>query len=63
MLPNEGHLLVADPDGGAIPLLADFFGADNLESSEAWTSGESVAHDAPSTPPSQSPSGRSRTAP
>ena len=42
VLPNEGHLLVADPDGGAIPLLADFFGADELESSEAWTSGESV---------------------
>jgi pimeloyl-ACP methyl ester carboxylesterase len=45
VLPGEGHLLVVDPDGGAIPLLEDFFTAPNVERSRAWSTGRAVDDD------------------
>ncbi|HEY3183368.1 MAG TPA: alpha/beta hydrolase [Gaiellaceae bacterium] len=45
VLPGEGHLLVVDPDGGAIPLLDDFFAAPTVERSRAWSTGRVVDDD------------------
>jgi fermentation-respiration switch protein FrsA (DUF1100 family) len=45
VLPGEGHLLVVDPDGGAIPLLEDFFAAPTVERSRAWSTGRVVDDD------------------
>jgi hypothetical protein len=46
VLPSEGHLLVFDPEGAAVPLLADFFSSDTLEESHAWATGKTVDDDA-----------------
>jgi pimeloyl-ACP methyl ester carboxylesterase len=45
ILPGEGHLLVVDPDGAAIPLLEEFFTAPNVETSRAWSTGRIVDDD------------------
>jgi pimeloyl-ACP methyl ester carboxylesterase len=45
ILSGEGHLLVVDPDGGAIPLLEEFFTAPNVETSRAWSTGRIVDDD------------------
>jgi pimeloyl-ACP methyl ester carboxylesterase len=45
ILPGEGHLLVVDPDGGAIPLLEEFFAAPNVAESRAWSTGRVVDDD------------------
>ncbi len=45
ILPREGHLLVADPDGGAVPLLEDFFSAETVAHATAWTGGDVVDDD------------------
>jgi fermentation-respiration switch protein FrsA (DUF1100 family) len=45
VLPGEGHLLVVDPDGGAIPLLEDFFTAPDVDRSRAWSTGRVVDDD------------------
>jgi poly(3-hydroxyoctanoate) depolymerase len=45
VLAGEGHLLVVDPDGGAIPLLEDFFRATDVEESRAWSTGRVVDDD------------------
>lgn len=46
VLPGEGHLLLFDPDSAALPLLADFFSAETLASSDAWTHGQAVDDEA-----------------
>lgn len=46
VLADEGHLLVYDGEGGALPLLEDYFSAATLEESRAWTSGQVVDDDA-----------------
>jgi hypothetical protein len=45
VLPEEGHLLVFDPGGAALPLLADFFARPTLEESESWATGTVVDDD------------------
>jgi pimeloyl-ACP methyl ester carboxylesterase len=40
VLPGEGHLMLFDPESGALPLLADFFAAG--ERSNAWRTGEEI---------------------
>jgi poly(3-hydroxyoctanoate) depolymerase len=45
VVPDEGHLLVYDPDGAALPLLRDFFSSPSLEDSTAWRTGVSVVDD------------------
>jgi pimeloyl-ACP methyl ester carboxylesterase len=45
ILPDEGHLLVVDPDGGAIPLLEEFFAGASVETSRAWSTGRVVDDD------------------
>lgn len=40
ILSGEGHLLVFDPQGGALPLLEDFFGSARLGDSRAWATGK-----------------------
>jgi poly(3-hydroxyoctanoate) depolymerase len=46
VVPDEGHLLVFDPAGAALPLLEDFFGSATHESCDAWRSGVTVDDDA-----------------
>lgn len=41
-LADEGHLMLFDPESAALPLLADFFAAPDLEASTAWTTGREV---------------------
>jgi hypothetical protein len=45
ILPGEGHLLVVDPDGGAIPLFEEFFAAPSVETSRAWSTGRAIDDD------------------
>ena len=45
VLPDEGHLMLFDPDSRAHDLLADFFSTPALKDSEAWLSGEVVDED------------------
>jgi pimeloyl-ACP methyl ester carboxylesterase len=45
ILPGEGHLLVFDADGAALPLLEDFFSSPTLDASPAWLTGEAVDDD------------------
>lgn len=42
LLPDEGHLMLFDPDSPAHDLLADFFSTPSLNHSEAWLSGDVV---------------------
>jgi pimeloyl-ACP methyl ester carboxylesterase len=46
LLPEEGHLMLFDPDSDAHDLLADFFSSPTLDESEAWLAGEVVDEDA-----------------
>lgn len=46
VLPDEGHLMLFDPESRAHDLLADFFSTAELERSEAWLSGDVVDEDA-----------------
>lgn len=46
VLQGEGHLLIFDPEGGCVPLLADFFSTPVLARSQAWTTGTSIEGDA-----------------
>ena len=46
VLPGEGHLMLFDPESAALPLLEDFFWSDDLEATQAWTSGAEVDDDA-----------------
>jgi pimeloyl-ACP methyl ester carboxylesterase len=46
VLPDEGHLLVFDPDGAALPLLEDFYSSPAPEESRAWSTGITVDDDA-----------------
>jgi pimeloyl-ACP methyl ester carboxylesterase len=45
VLPDEGHLMLFDPDSRAHDLLADFFSAPALQDSDAWLSGDVVDED------------------
>jgi poly(3-hydroxyoctanoate) depolymerase len=45
VLPDEGHLVVFDPESGALPLLEDFFSSPTLARSRSWTRGASVEDD------------------
>jgi pimeloyl-ACP methyl ester carboxylesterase len=45
VLANEGHLLVFDPDGTAVPLLGDFFSSERLDRSDAWSTGAAIDDD------------------
>jgi poly(3-hydroxyoctanoate) depolymerase len=42
LLPDEGHLMLFDPNSQAHDLLADFLSTPSLNDSEAWQSGEVV---------------------
>jgi pimeloyl-ACP methyl ester carboxylesterase len=42
VLPDEGHLMLFDPESQAHDLLADFFSTPSLNDSEAWVSGDVV---------------------
>jgi len=42
LLPDEGHLMLFDPDSRAHELLADFFTTPELDDCEAWLSGDVV---------------------
>jgi poly(3-hydroxyoctanoate) depolymerase len=42
LVPDEGHLMLFDPDSQAHDLLADFFSTPSLNDSEAWLSGDVV---------------------
>jgi poly(3-hydroxyoctanoate) depolymerase len=42
LLPDEGHLMLFDPDSQAHDLLADFFSTPSLNDCEAWLSGDVV---------------------
>ncbi len=42
VLPDEGHLMLFDPDSRAHDLLSDFFSMPSLNDSEAWLSGDVV---------------------
>ena len=46
VLPDEGHLLVFDPESASLPLLEDFFARPSLNESYAWASGTEVDDDA-----------------
>jgi poly(3-hydroxyoctanoate) depolymerase len=46
VVPDEGHLLVFDPESATLPLLDDFFSSATLERSEAWRSGVAIDDDA-----------------
>jgi poly(3-hydroxyoctanoate) depolymerase len=46
VLPDEGHLLVFDPESRSLPLLEDFFASPSLDESRVWTSGVEVDDDA-----------------
>ncbi len=46
LLPDEGHLMLFDPNSGALPLLEDFFGSGLLNASSAWNDGEEIEDDA-----------------
>ena len=46
ILEEEGHLFVLDPASPSHPLLQDFFGADVLADSPAWSDGRVVDDDA-----------------
>lgn len=46
VLPDEGHFIVFDPQGAALPLLEDFFSSRTPTSSAAWSSGTVVDEDA-----------------
>lgn len=46
VLPDEGHLLLWDPESRAVPLIEDFFTAGSLARSQAWRSGRRVDDDA-----------------
>ena len=46
VLPDEGHLLVFDPESGSLPLLDDFFASPSLDESCAWATGTEVDDDA-----------------
>jgi poly(3-hydroxyoctanoate) depolymerase len=46
VLPDEGHLMLFDPESNAHDLLADFFSSPRLEDSQAWVAGEVVDEDA-----------------
>ncbi|UGS33975.1 alpha/beta fold hydrolase [Capillimicrobium parvum] len=45
MLEGEGHLLLLDAHGNALPTVRDFLDAPSLEDSEAWTTGRIVDED------------------
>jgi pimeloyl-ACP methyl ester carboxylesterase len=45
VLSGEGHLLVYDPNGGALPLLRDFFSSPSLDESAAWSTATVVDDD------------------
>lgn len=45
VLPDEGHLMLFDPDSQAHELLADFFSTPALADSEAWLTGDVVDED------------------
>jgi pimeloyl-ACP methyl ester carboxylesterase len=47
VVPDEGHLLVFDPQSATLPLLEDFFRSETLEGSDAWRTGIAVDDDAP----------------
>ena len=46
ILEEEGHLFVLDPASPSHPLLQDFFGAEKLGASPAWSTGRLVDDDA-----------------
>ena len=46
ILEEEGHLFVLDPASPSHPLLQDFFGAEKLGASRAWSTGRLVDDDA-----------------
>jgi hypothetical protein len=46
ILEEEGHLFALDPASPSHPLLQDFFGADELADSRAWSTGRLVDDDA-----------------
>lgn len=45
ILEDEGHLFVLDPESPSQPLLQDYFGADELGDSSAWSNGRLVVDD------------------
>ena len=45
VLPDEGHLMLFDPESRAHDLLADFLSTPALTDSEAWLSGDAVDQD------------------
>jgi len=46
IVPDEGHLLVFDPESAALPRFADFFASPTLDESETWATGMDVDDDA-----------------
>jgi pimeloyl-ACP methyl ester carboxylesterase len=46
VVPDEGHLLVFDPESAAVPRLADFFASPTLDDSATWATGTIVDDDA-----------------
>jgi pimeloyl-ACP methyl ester carboxylesterase len=45
LLAGEGHLMVFDPESGALPLLEDFFSSAVVGRSRAWSTGASIDDD------------------
>jgi pimeloyl-ACP methyl ester carboxylesterase len=45
VIGDEGHLMVFDPESGALSLLEDFFSAPTVGRSRAWTTGASIEDD------------------
>jgi hypothetical protein len=46
VLADEGHLMIFDPESGALPLLEDFFASPVLGRARVWKTGASVDDDA-----------------